>query len=776
MGCVYSKQRDSTKTNVKRVIQLERQLRHANDRDLQAIRQRSGQHLRQLSIDKGLHLVQYTDILEEIMKANDLKVREGLMRSHGRALLGRLNELRCRQLFTDFTLICKDGIAYPCHRVVISAVSGVLQEQCLVTEADPNDNTTTLDDTDSRLVKGIMEYIYTGRYDLNRENAAASYKLATDLKMTQFEEVCWSAKVFLSNNINESANWDGFNKDYVVYFLKEINRLRLNGLFTDVVVETSEHKIKCHRSVLAACSGFFRVLFSTNFEDSISDTVYLRDTHADSVKMLIDFAYTGDIDIDASTAEDLLRVANQLQWSEIELLAQSFIEKQIDVSNCIGISYFADIFNYTELSRKARQYATGNFDEVTRQGEFLSLSIEQVISFLEEDTVYDCEDTVLDAIGRWIKYDQENRSRFARDLLQFVIEENLSDDMKNNLHESHPVLASAMSEITATQNKTRYYTEVVVFFGSYETDHRQRNIDVYNPETKTWSSLSKLPRSADPFVSSAVPIGDKVWVSTLKRTTWMYSLPTDNWKEVRSQPGRLLSQYAAVSHNGYIYVIGGSDDKTNNVKAMVDRYDPRTDTWSMMSPMPLAVGTKAAVVWKSNIFVFGGWNGDTYTHRVQCYDVINNKWKFVSRCPVGDTCGIAVVALGNFIFVFESGDTFRYDPGNDSWRQMKSMNHRRTDFTAVVCTGKIYVIGGVYLGQPVRNVECYQQDSDTWSVTDSFDDITIFSYPRSVAVQKKHIRKCTYDKTYHGGFVEIEQVDRSYHVTKENSEPSVLLM
>ncbi|XP_077977465.1 kelch-like protein 24 [Glandiceps talaboti] len=496
--------------------------------------------------------------------------------------------------------------------------------------------------------------------------------------------------------------------------------------------------------------------------------------------MLIDFAYTGHVYLNENTTESLLRVANQLQWEEVEDLGKAFLESQIDESNCLGISRFADSYGYTAISIKAKQFALNNFARITSEVDFLELDFAYLKSLFTEYMLVESEEVMLDAMFRWIRHDPTYRSHFMESLLELISLENLEDETISTISHLIPNLELSVVRETGVSRKARRYTQVMVFFGSNEMDERQRNVEIYNPTTKKWTVLSKLPSGADSFVSSVVPMGKDIWLSTLKRSTWMYSTKTDEWKQARSQPGRLLNQYAAAHHKGYVYVIGGNEDKTNVVKATVDRYDPKTDTWSMMSPMLLAVGTRAIVTWRNYFFVFGGWDGHTYTHNVQRYDIDTDEWKFVSRCPIRDTCGIGVVALDDFIYVLEGGEMFRYDPMNDSWRQMQSMNNPRTDFSTVVCNGRIHVMGGLYSGQTVMNIEVYKEEMNSWEVFDDLEDVTVFSYPRCVCVLKKNIHSLLYKyNKYDSGFQAFgnrQQSVSNYPVTSSESITSSLAL
>lgn len=84
----------------------------------------------------------------------------------------------------------------------------------------------------------------------------------------------------------------------------------------------------------------------------------------------------------------------------------------------------------------------------------------------------------------------------------------------------------------------------------------------------------------------------------------------------------------------------------------------------------------------------------------------------------------AAVNLNDKIFVFGGCDGHSilsscevYDAKLDQWQYISPMLVTRMKHSAVVCGGKIYVIGGVNAraGPGLRSVECYVPEEDRWT-------------------------------------------------------------
>lgn len=124
--------------------------------------------------------------------------------------------------------------------------------------------------------------------------------------------------------------------------------------------------------------------------------------------------------------------------------------------------------------------------------------------------------------------------------------------------------------------------------------------------------------------------------------------------------------------DGKIYVIGGGWLVPNNENEV---YDPSTDSWETLAPMPTPRGALSVCAVEGKIFALGGFNG-------------NN-------------------------IVFNTNEM--YDPETDSWSSRKIMPTERVGLATAVIEGKIYAIGGTFNNfNSLNKVEIYDPDNNTW--------------------------------------------------------------
>ena len=74
--------------------------------------------------------------------------------------------------------------------------------------------------------------------------------------------------------------------------------------------------------------------------------------------------------------------------------------------------------------------------------------------------------------------------------------------------------------------------------------------------------------------------------------------------------------------NGKFYVAGGSNIYGPQIEASLDRYNPATDTWTTLAPLPAAGAARGAVLQGKLYVVVETSNG----RRAYAYDPATNKW------------------------------------------------------------------------------------------------------------------------------------------------------
>lgn len=128
----------------------------------------------------------------------------------------------------------------------------------------------------------------------------------------------------------------------------------------------------------------------------------------------------------------------------------------------------------------------------------------------------------------------------------------------------------------------------------------------------------------------------------------VYDPQTDTWT-VLALSNVAHSQPAGAVVNGKLYVAGGQN--TSGVTGTTEVYDPAKKVWTTLRSMPHPVLGPASVELDGKLWVFGGVNGTTYESIVQVYDPVTNDWKTWKppsklALPAASAYSVAAVADG----------------------------------------------------------------------------------------------------------------------------------
>ncbi|KAI1887646.1 hypothetical protein AGOR_G00192450 [Albula goreensis] len=189
----------------------------------------------------------------------------------------------------------------------------------------------------------------------------------------------------------------------------------------DVVLVAGERRIPAHRLVLSSVSDYFAAMFTSDVREAKQEEVKMEGVDPDALWALVQYAYTGRLELREDTIENLLSASCLLQLSAVVHACCGFLIKQLHPSNCLGIRSFADAQGCQDLHRVAHNYTMEHFLEVIRNQEFLLLPPGEIQKLLSSDDMnVPDEETVLDALLCWVRHDTAARQQHLPPLLAHI--------------------------------------------------------------------------------------------------------------------------------------------------------------------------------------------------------------------------------------------------------------------------------------------------------------------------------------------------------------------
>lgn len=100
--------------------------------------------------------------------------------------------------------------------------------------------------------------------------------------------------------------------------LEGLTHLRSKSLLLDVTLIAQGEHFQAHRLLLAACSDYFRAMFTDEMRERRQDHIELHGVSAVGLKRALAYIYTGALSLDLATVQDVLAAAAHLQLPAVQ--------------------------------------------------------------------------------------------------------------------------------------------------------------------------------------------------------------------------------------------------------------------------------------------------------------------------------------------------------------------------------------------------------------------------------------------------------------------------
>ena len=136
-------------------------------------------------------------------------------------------------------------------------------------------------------------------------------------------------------------------------------------------------------------------------------------------------------------------------------------------------------------------------------------------------------------------------------------------------------------------------------------------------------------------------------------------------------------RHGLASCRGYVYAIGGKGE--DSVYNSVERYDPRTNSWGFVAPLPQRVTLMGAATLQGLLYVAGG--------------IAFSSEHGGRRCDTAQ----------------------RYNPSTNSWTVVAPLKRRKSSVCLVSDTHYLYCIGGLADDGFLSDVDRYDLMLNVWT-------------------------------------------------------------
>nr|XP_060511780.1 kelch-like protein 2 [Panthera onca] len=543
---------------------------------------------------------------------------------------------------------------------------------------------------------------------------------------------------------------------------KVMNELRSQNLLCDVTIVAEDMEISAHRVVLAACSPYFHAMFTGEMSESRAKRVRIKEVDGWTLRMLIDYVYTAEIQVTEENVQVLLPAAGLLQLQDVKKTCCEFLESQLHPVNCLGIRAFADMHACTDLLNKANTYAGKANDrtvaaiDALNDGELqkaidlftdaIKLNPRLAVLYVKRASVFiklqkpnaairDCDRAieinpdsaqpykcssyfiqmpwyithylfsfphifckVFEAVIAWVNHDKDVRQEFMARLMEHVRLPLLPREY----------LVQRVEEEALVKNSSAckdYLIEAM----KYHLLPTEQRILMKSVRTRLRTPMN-LPKLM-------VVVGGQAPKAI--RSVECYDFKEERWHQVAELPSRRC-RAGMVYMAGLVFAVGGFNGSLR--VRTVDSYDPVKDQWTSVANMRDRRSTLGAAVLNGLLYAVGGFDGSTGLSSVEAYNIKSNEWFHVAPMNTRRS-SVGVGVVGGLLYAVGGYDGASrqclstvecYNATTNEWTYIAEMSTRRSGAGVGVLNNLLYAVGG-HDGPLVRkSVEVYDPTTNTW--------------------------------------------------------------
>lgn len=198
--------------------------------------------------------------------------------------------------------------------------------------------------------------------------------------------------------------------------------------------------------------------------------------------------------------------------------------------------------------------------------------------------------------------------------------------------------------------------------------------------------------------------------------------PEPGWADRAPLAVAPRQETSVMALNGAIWVLGGFDD-TGAIVPTLEAYDPATDTWRRAADLPIPMHHTNAVAAAGKLWVLGGLVGQRFIASGQCfvYDPATDAWTELDPMPPGtERGGGGVGVIGDAVHIVGGlrgaavADVSAYDVTTGAWTTLPNLPAPRDHAAAGVVGDTLILAGG-----RDRSIQSHSPSTWTWTPGDA---------------------------------------------------------
>ncbi|MBA4850440.1 kelch repeat-containing protein [Emticicia sp. BO119] len=215
-------------------------------------------------------------------------------------------------------------------------------------------------------------------------------------------------------------------------------------------------------------------------------------------------------------------------------------------------------------------------------------------------------------------------------------------------------------------------------------------------------------------------------------SSYSYLSETKKWQKIKDTP-QPINHAGVVQDSTYVYLVGGFKPLSLRIRGFMfanweplntlHRYNPETDNWEPLAPMPEPRGAGGVCISNDTIWYVGGINQNkAVSNTLFGYSIRHNQW-FKAPAMTHPRDHLRAESVNGKIYAisgrkddlrFNLAFVEEYDPASKKWRRMTDIPTPRGGFGSSVYKDKIYTYGGENVWSCFDVMEVFDPATNIW--------------------------------------------------------------
>ena len=498
------------------------------------------------------------------------------------------------------------------------------------------------------------------------------------------------------------------------------SRFQQEKKFWDCKIIVGTETLYCHSVIISALSTVLEEMIETKIRDGVEKEITFDDIQPEVMRKITNYMYTGCVIIPKELVLEVVQVCDELEIEDLKARCVYRVPDILSPQTAIGWMRYAHKHALLSILDLCKRYVSDSFLEVTKEKEFIRLSLDDLSITLEllNDTV--SPENLLTSVLSWINYDKMSRKK-ALDYTSGYLElkmcktQFLSESAKEHIDifRCNPEFNKRVTRML----RPRKLSMVVI--GGAIFRHRgvvDRNTKVWTLESETkFEDILSTPNGLIcGYPSICRYDGNKLIVTGTYGSNGcaMLDLPTKKWKKMRRR--RMINRQVHVSACifqqliafGGVISIGDDPIKwTASVECL--HMQQEHGEWQRAPPMPSVLEFPRLAELDTSVCLMGYANPVLYV-----FDVLKKICSQKTPMPQNPGRNFSIAA-GNGNLYAAGGmleACWQYMFSSDSWAKLSPPLLLHVDARLIFHQKSLLLLGGF----KEDHIEGYAIEKDIW--------------------------------------------------------------